>query len=90
MFSAGLLLAKLLDMGAGRGLEGRVGFLCLFKKQARMSTVTSEPVFELCASALYSVSVCVDISLISGVERVKAVQIFKTRSCKVSTSAQLL
>lgn len=88
MFSAGLLLAKLLDMGAGRGLEGRVGFLCLFKKQARMSTVTSEPVFELCASALYSV--CVDISLISGVERVKAVQIFKTRPCKVSTSAQLL
>lgn len=59
MFSAGLLLAKLLDMGAGRGLEGRVGFLCLFKKQARMSTVTSEPVFELCASALYSVCVCV-------------------------------
>lgn len=48
MFNVRLLLAKLLDSGAGRAVGGRGGRLCLFKEQARMSAGTSLQVFWLC------------------------------------------
>lgn len=90
MFSVRLLLAKLPDLGARRGFRGGRGggFLCLFKKQARMSTVTSVQVFGS-PVILHSVYVYVGDRHISGAERFETFRgIFRAECLKVEgTSA---
>lgn len=82
MFSVRLLLAKLPDLGARRGLGGRVGFLCLFKKQARMSMVTSVQVFGS-PVILHCVYVYVGNCHISGAESFKTLEMFRAKCLKV-------
>lgn len=81
MFSVRLLLAKLPDLGAQRGLGGRVGFLCLFKKQARMSMVTSVQVFGS-PVILHCVYMYVGKCHISEAEGLKECEIFKVKCLK--------
>lgn len=69
----------------GEGLEGGGGggFLCLFKKQARMSTVTSVQVFGS-PVILHSVNVYVGDRHISGAERFETFRgIFRAECLKV-------
>lgn len=82
MFSVRLLLARLPDLGARRGLEGRGGVLCLFKKQARMSMVTSVQVFGS-PVILHCVYVYAGNYHISGAERFKKLGAFRAKCLKV-------